>query len=105
MFHHGLCANTSEFLPAVGGGSAVSYIYIYIHTIWWRGPRFCLLAEGAHEGKGASNAVAVVVGRLAAIQGDAVFRVTLSALTTTGTNWINPATVVHRTNTLSWDGF
>lgn len=51
-----------------------------------------LITEGAHEGKGGSNAVAVVVGQLAAIQGDAVFRVTISALTTTGANWINPAT-------------
>ena len=51
-----------------------------------------LITEGTHEGKGGSNAVAVVVGKLAAIQGDAVFRVTISALTTTGANWVNPAT-------------
>jgi hypothetical protein len=43
--------------------------------------------------KGASNAVAVVIGRLASIQGEGAFRVTISALTTTGSNWINPTTV------------
>jgi hypothetical protein len=47
---------------------------------------------------GLTNKINVAV--VAAIQGDAVFRVTLSALTTTGSNWINPSMVTLATTEL-----
>jgi hypothetical protein len=52
-----------------------------------------VITEGTNQGKGTSNAVALIIGQLAAVEGGAAFRVTISALTTTGTNWINPTTV------------
>ena len=54
-----------------------------------------LLSEGSAHQRGASNALSIAVPRLAAVAGEAVYRVTISALSTAGTNAINPVRPHH----------
>ena len=52
-----------------------------------------VISEGLSLGKGGSNGVCMRIPRLASVDGSVHFKVTISALTLTGTNPINPAAV------------